>query len=137
MRERGYSKSKGGKRSDLDDQYFRSGWEANYARYLNWLVSIGEIQSWQYEADTFEFTRIKRGSKFYTPDFKIVEKDGSVVYHEIKGWMDAVSKTKLSRMAKYHPEIKLIVIDRDQYVGMARQLRKLIANWETDSKHAY
>ncbi|KKK91311.1 hypothetical protein LCGC14_2714250, partial [marine sediment metagenome] len=32
--ERTYTRGKGGKRSDLNNQYFRSRWEANYARYL-------------------------------------------------------------------------------------------------------
>ena len=55
------------------------------ARYLNWLISRGELVSWEYEPDTFEFVKIKRGSRFYTPDFKLKEMDGSTVYWEVKG----------------------------------------------------
>lgn len=120
---------RGGKRDDLGI-YVRSSWEANYCRYLNWLVSIGEIESWQFEPDTFEFTKIRRGSRFYTPDFKIVNLDGSIEYHEIKGYMDAKSKTKLKRMAKYYPEVKLIVIDSDAYRALARDVKSFILNWE-------
>ena len=123
----------GGKRADLGNLYFRSRWEANYARYLNWLVGLGEIQSWQYESDTFEFAKIKRGNRFYTPDFKIANKDGSVEYHEVKGWMDATSQTKLRRMAKYYPEVRVVVVDQPAYRAIARQARNLVPGWESDA----
>ena len=41
--------------------YFRSRWEANYARYLQWLKDRGEIVDWEYEPETFWFEKIKRG----------------------------------------------------------------------------
>jgi hypothetical protein len=126
-----YSRGRGGKRPDLNNQYFRSSWEANYARYLNWLIQIGEILEWAYEPDTFEFLPIKRGQRFYTPDFRITNLDHSREYHEVKGWMDKVSKTKLSRMAKYYPEVKVIVIDSDAYRALAKDVKRLIPNWET------
>ena len=122
--------SKGGKRADLGDRYFRSSWEANYARYLDWLEDLGQIASWQYEPCTFEFIAIKRGTRFYTPDFKIVETDGTVVYHEVKGYMDRRSQTKLKRMAKYFPHVKIILIDKDAYYAIAAQVKRIIPNWE-------
>jgi hypothetical protein len=121
----------GGKREDLGGMYFRSSWEANWARYLNWLKSIGEIVSWEYECETFEFHKIKRGSRFYTPDFKVINKDGTIERHEVKGYMDQRSQTKLNRMAKYYPEIKLILIDKKYYRAVADKVSKLIPNWET------
>lgn len=122
-------RGKGGRRADLDNRFFRSTWEANYARYLNWLLGLGEIARWEYEVDTFEFP-IKRGSRFYTPDFKVFDKKGGYVYHEVKGWMDARSKTKLARMKRYHRNQSLIVIDKPVYRSIARQVSKLIPNWE-------
>lgn len=125
-----YSRTKSGKRDDLGGLFLRSAWEANYARYLNWLLSIGEIQKWEYEPDTFEFHAIRKGTRFYIPDFKITENDGSVVYHEIKGWMDDKSKTKLRRMGKYYPEIRLIIVDETAYYAIAKQVKSFIPNWE-------
>jgi len=122
--------SKTGKSADLGDIFFRSAWEANYARYLNWLVSIGEIQSWEYEPDEFEFKGIKRGTRFYLPDFKILTNSNHYEYHEIKGWMDAKSKTKIKRMRKYYPDVKLIVIDKDAYRALAKDVKGFIPNWE-------
>jgi len=127
-RENGFFK--GGKREDLGGMYFRSSWEANWARYLNWMQGRGEIQTWDYERVTFEFTGIKRGSKYYTPDFRVTLPSGAIEFHEIKGWMDKRSKTKIKRMAKYHPGVRLIVIDKKQYTAMAKELRSIIKNWE-------
>lgn len=119
----------GGKRDDLGGLYVRSSWEANYARYLNWLKSIGEIDRWEYEPDTFEFP-VKRGSKFYTPDFKVWISDDVYEYHETKGYMDQKSKTKIKRMGIHYPDEKLIVIDGDAYRALAKDVKNLVKNWE-------
>jgi hypothetical protein len=129
--EHAYGKrSRSGKRDDLKGLYVRSSWEANYARYLNWLVSIHEIRGWEYEADEFEFVTIKRGTRFYLPDFKIFNNDGSIEYHEVKGYMDKASKTKLGRMARFYPSTKVVLIDKDAYKAIASQVKNFIQNWE-------
>jgi hypothetical protein len=115
----------GGKR-----KYFRSRWEANYARYLQWLKENGEIKEWEHEPETFWFDGIKRGCVSYLPDFRVTENDNSISYHEVKGWMDDRSKTKIARMAKYHPSIMLIVICAKQYRAIARRISALIDGWE-------
>lgn len=94
--------------------YFRSGWEVVYARYLEWLVQKKEITKWQYEEDTFWFDKIKRGVRSYTPDFKVFSGD-KFEYHEVKGYMDSKSKTKMNRMRIYHPEVKMVLIDKHSY----------------------
>ena len=116
----------GGKRN-----YYRSRWEANYARYLQWLQDRGEIQSWEHEPETFWFEGIKRGCMSYLPDFRVVEKSGQVEYHEVKGWMDDRSKTKIRRMAKYHPEVSLLVVDAQQYRALERTAAALVDGWES------
>lgn len=128
--ENAYSRARGGRREDLENRYFRSSWEANYARYLNWLVGQGEIKGWEYEVDTFVFHGVTRGAITYTPDFKVTERDGSVVYHEIKGWMDGPSKTRLKRMAKHYPDVRVIVIGEAEYKAIAKW-KGLIPEWET------
>ncbi len=100
--------------------YFRSSWEVNYARYLEFLATKKEIVKWEYEPDTFWFEKIKRGVRSYLPDFKVFNNDGTFEYHEVKGYMDAKSKTKISRMALYYPDIKLIVIEKDSYKSIMR-----------------
>lgn len=124
-----YSRSKGGRRADLDDRYFRSSWEANYARYLNWLILQRQISSWQFECQTFVFHGITRGVMSYMPDFKVINNDGSHEWHEVKGWMDARSRVKLKRMAKYYPEERVIVIDQKEYKAISKW-KAMIPNWE-------
>ncbi|UOF80539.1 endodeoxyribonuclease I [Caudoviricetes sp.] len=102
---KGWVDFKSGKR-----YFFRSGWEMRYAEHLDMLLAGKAIKDWTYEEDTFWFEKIKRGVRSYTPDFKIYYHDGSMEYHEVKGYMDAKSKTKLKRMAIYHPDVKVIVI---------------------------
>lgn len=111
-------------------KYFRSRWEANYARYLEWLKGMRQIKSWAHEPKTFWFEGIKRGCVSYLPDFFVVEIDGKEGYHEVKGWFDARSKTKIARMAKYYPEVKLIVIDGKLYKAIEKSASKFIPDWE-------
>ena len=127
---RPYSRCRGGKRPDIGDMYFRSAWEANYARYLAWLVEMKQIRGWKYEADTFRFGKITRGTITYTPDFRVENMDGSVEYHEVKGWMDAKSKTRLRRMKKYHPGVGLRVIGQVEYKTIAKQVSAFVPCWE-------
>lgn len=124
-----YSRTKSGKREDLDNRFFRSSWEANYARYLNWLIAQGELARWEFECQTFVFHGVTRGVISYTPDFKVYSKDGSYEWHEVKGWMDAKSKAKLKRMAKFYPDEKIVLIDAKAYRSIAKW-KGMIPNWE-------
>ena len=114
----------GGKRN-----YYRSSWEANYAYYLEWLKQKKQIVDWEHETDTFWFILIKRGVRSYLPDFKITNTDGSIEYHEVKGRMDAKSATKIKRMAKYYPKIKLEVIDSKAYRSIEKTMKSIIKEW--------
>lgn len=109
--------------------FFRSKWEANYARYLEWLKARGEIDSWEHEPTTFWFKGVRRGTVSYLPDFRVIER-GAEIYHEVKGWMDGKSKTKIKRMAKYHPDVRLLVIDAKAYRSIAKTMAALIPDWE-------
>ena len=99
--------SKIGKRDDIiqggKPQFFRSGWEANIARWFN---HTGK--PWQYEPKVFFFDQVKHGTVSYCPDFKSGEE-----WIEVKGMLDGHSKTAIRRFQKYHPEefkkLKVIV----------------------------
>lgn len=110
--------------------WFRSGWESNYAMYLEWLKKRGQIKDWEHEPRTFWFLSIKRGVRSYLPDFRVTELTGGICWHEIKGRMDPKSKTKLKRMAKYYPEEKVILIDAKQYRAISTMMSKIIPDWE-------
>jgi len=101
--------AKGGYREDLK-QYFRSKMEANIARYFN----LRECK-WKYEPVEYFFNKIKRGQRYYKPDFMIYYLDTYFLF-EIKGYFRPEDKTKLRRFKKYYPEefskLKFIIPDK-------------------------
>jgi len=84
-----------GRREDLN-QFFRSGWEANVARWFN-----HKGKDWAYEPDVFSFLEhgIKRGTVSYCPDFKV-----GTLYVEVKGLLDARGRTAVKRFKKFYPK---------------------------------
>jgi len=93
----------GAKRALYNNTWFRSGWEAKYAEYLDtWNIK------WEYEPHTFVL-EIEGKKTSYTPDFYLPEFN---LYHEIKGWtrpgLDNVRKVQ---PAREQCEINLTVLD--------------------------
>lgn len=95
--------------------YFKSSWEVTIAWYLQTLKNLKEIQEWHYEPQTFWFEKIKRGTRSYLPDFKVIRNDGSHYWIEVKGYLDAKSKTKIKRFKKYYPQEELFVADGEWF----------------------
>lgn len=116
------------------EKYYRSRWEANYARYLEFLKQQGQILNWEHEPQTFWFEGIKRGCISYLPDFKIFEKDGTHYWVEVKGYYDDRSLTKIRRFNKYFPNEKLKVIDKVWFKENSNKLKGLIPDWESDNR---
>lgn len=120
--------AKGGKRADLGNVFFRSRWEANYARALNAMKARGDIVDWFYEDREFAFKGIKRGTRFYKPDFRIVTKDREY-FVEVKGHLDSKSVTALARMAKYYPDVLVLLLDKYRYAEIESEFGNL-EGWE-------
>lgn len=117
--------SKGGKRNGT---YYRSRWEINTALWLAELQRRGEVLEWSYEKHEFEFKSIKRGTRFYKPDFWV--KEPSCEYFvEVKGFLDGKSVTALSRMQRYYPEVKILVLDKKRYAEIESEFGNL-EGWE-------
>lgn len=110
--------------------YVRSRWEANMARLLEFRRANGDILDWEYEPITFWFEKIKRGVRSYKPDFRVTENDMSQHYVEVKGWMCARSKTTLKRMKKYHPDVKIDLVDGKRFRVIHNQMKHVIKDWE-------
>lgn len=109
--------------------YFRSRWEYRYALYLDFMKKHNHIIDWFYEPHTFYFEGIKRGTNNYKPDFKVIFPSGNEEWIEVKGYMDAKSATKIKRMAKYFPDVKLRVVSGDWFSTNALMLKKVLKNW--------
>lgn len=123
--------SNSGRRDDLGGLFVRSGWEANVARYFNMLMKMGVVESWEYEPQVFWFLKIKRGVRSYLPDFRVKYRDESQsVFVEVKGYLDAKSKTKIARFRRYYPEYRLDVIGAKEYRAIRAKWSAAIPNWE-------
>lgn len=92
-----------GKRKDLGI-FLRSSWEANCLRLLKIQPEVAEVL---YEPIDFTFTAfgIYKGTVSYTPDFKVIYKNGTYNFIEVKGgFLRTTDKTKLRRFKKFYPE---------------------------------
>jgi len=121
--------SKGGKRKDLGDIYFRSSWEANFARYLNHLMGLCFIKGWTFEKEVFDL-----GAFNYVPDFKIESVDGEFSYHEVKGYMTKTARKKIALFKELYPNKKFVLVDEPVYLSIAKIYSDVIPNWELDSR---
>lgn len=109
-------------RNDLDC-YFRSSWEANYARIMNYLGI-----SWQYEPETFPMC-IDGQETSYLPDFFIPEENK---YVEVKGyWRNDLSKKKYENFSKCH---NIELVDPPIYNDLKKRYSDLVL-WEGGRKH--
>ncbi len=108
--------------------FFRSSWEANYARYLESLRLAGEIEDWDYEVRSFKFPGPCK-PRSYTPDFLVTLVNGDEEFHEVKGWMDERSKLQAGHMRAFYPEETLVLID-SKWFKRNRHLREAIPGWE-------
>ena len=123
--------SRGGRRKDLGI-YLRSSWESNYARYLNLAVERGYITSWRYEPIEFQFHRINKGTRFYTPDFEVKSPFEGTEYHEVKGYLTPKAKTQLNRMKRYYPNVRVKLIGKKEYKEIKEKFSQFIPEWEDD-----
>jgi len=110
--------------------FFRSAWEANFGRYLQWQKERKEILEWHHEPKTFWFEGIKRGCVTYLPDFQVIALDGSHEWIEVKGFMDAKSRTKINRFRKFFPKEKLRIVNSKWYNQNSKKLSLIIPQWE-------
>lgn len=100
---------------DKQPIYFRSSWEYYYSIFLEKLKLEKKIIDWKHEPKTFWFEGIKRGVRSYLPDFCVTHLDGSEEWAEVKGFFDCKSQTKMKRMAKYHPNVKIRLVGADWF----------------------
>lgn len=75
---------------DYDTETMRSQLEVDYAARLELLRRAGDILAWRYEAVTLHLGR----KLSYTPDFLVIQADGSLELHETKGYWNGKNREK-------------------------------------------
>lgn len=119
-----YSRTNGGYRKDLGC-YFRSAWEANIARILDY-----ENIEWKYESKRFYFDNPENNVYSYQPDFYLPQ------FHkwiEVKGWMDEKSKIRLKLFKQeYKNENNNLILIDEKFYGCLQDFFQPIINdfWE-------
>jgi hypothetical protein len=105
---------------------FRSKFEYQWACYLDLLKSSGYVKRWDYEPETFYFQNERRAPVQYTPDFRVEETGGGVVYQETKGYHDGPTNSKLRKMHKHYPDIVMeLVLQRIPKSGKGANRRRV------------
>lgn len=120
----------------IDGQHckFKSKFEYRWALYLQQLLELDEIESWEYEPKRFWFEEIRQGVRGYTPDFR-VGVDSELIWHETKVHLVAKDITKYHRMQIYYPDEKLILV-MDRRKGK-RAKRKQVNALESANKYTH
>jgi endogenous inhibitor of DNA gyrase (YacG/DUF329 family) len=114
-----YPKGIYGRRPDLNNQFFRSTWEANFARICNLYGT-----KWEYEPKKFWLPELEA---YYYPDFYLPEIN---IYIEITGWENNLKKLKLESFAKNYPNISIIHIIGEIWYKYFRPYSLLLKEWE-------
>jgi len=113
-----------GYRSDLGIG-FRSAWEANIARILNYLGAL-----WEYETKSF-LLKDEQYSGYYFPDFILPNN----IIIEVKGFWSNNSRQKVRLFNLQFPEYTLLCIDGDLLYDLENRFKNLISNWEDIDCH--
>lgn len=115
------------------DCFFRSSWEANYARHLEAERTAGRILAWEHEPKTFYFPDAVRPPRSYTPDFRITLLDGMHEFHEVKGFVDKRLFKILALMKAHYAYYPLKVLDPEGYADLERTRAAHLPGWEFTS----
>ena len=105
-----------GYRQDLGNYYFRSTWEANFARILN----VKGID-WQYEPKRFKFSDCTYLPDFYLPKFN--------TWIEVKGYMSDLSLKKIN-LFKEISGVRLFILNTERYNKLKSKFSSTVPNWE-------
>jgi hypothetical protein len=82
--------------------------EAAYSAELDLLLRAGEIRGWKFEA-----VKLRLADKtFYTPDFLVVLKDGSLEFHETKGFWRDDARVKIKVAAEMYPMFRFAALKK-------------------------
>lgn len=83
-------------------------WESMYDEELVQRKFAGEIQWFGYEAIKLRLAK----ATMYTPDFTVVLADGSVEFHEVKGFWRDDARVKIKVAAEMFKWARFVVVTR-------------------------
>ena len=94
--------------------------EAEFARELDMQFKAGLILDWKFEVETFKLANDCR----YTPDFRVLEKDRTITFYEVKGYWVGDAKSKIRVAAAQNPMYR--------FVAVKKRAKKNGGGWERE-----
>lgn len=76
--------------------------EARYEAHLEALKLAGEICEYAFEPEKFRLAN-EGDACFFTPDFRVLLNDGTVEFHDTKGFMEEDALLKIKWFVQQHP----------------------------------
>ena len=80
--------------------------EQAFAQHLEMLKRAGEIVSYDFEKETFKLGK----SCTYTPDFRVMMPDQTIVFYEVKGYWLEDAKVKIKVAAEQNRMYRFIAV---------------------------
>lgn len=93
-----------------------NGTEREYAQTLSIMLGAGEIRRFDFEPVKLRLAK----STFYTPDFRVVNSDGVVEMHEVKGFWRDDARVKIKVAAATHP-YRFVAVSKAKGGGWKRE----------------
>lgn len=81
--------------------------EAQYADTLEVQRQMGLLVRFDFEPEKLRLAN----RTFYTPDFRVIRSDGTVEFHEVKGFWEDDARVKIKVAAEQHP-YRFVAIQR-------------------------
>jgi hypothetical protein len=83
--------------------------EQDFAGLLQLSLRAGEIERWDFEPEKLRLA----DRTFYTPDFRVLDKDMTVIFYETKGFIRDDAAVKIKVAAEMHP-YRFIMVHKDK-----------------------
>lgn len=100
------------------DDGYRSQWESDFARHLEFLRTDGKIIEWGYERIRLRIGkrsgRERMRAPIFTPDFHVIEPGGRLKFYEVKGYYRESAKVRSAVAAEVFPNFVFIVVRKSR-----------------------
>lgn len=92
-----------------DFERMRNKWEREYGLHLEAKKQRGEIHDWAYEPERLRLA----DDTVLIPDFRVIQPDGLVEFHEVKGHRWAKNWIKFKVAAEQHP-YRFVLVEKNE-----------------------
>jgi hypothetical protein len=96
--------------------------EAAYSRLLELRQRAGEIRAYKFESVKLRLAK----RTHYTPDFLVVLPDGTVEFHEVKGFWRDDARVKIKVAAEAYPYFHFVAVQNKKGTWVYEHFRPVI-----------